>query len=97
MKMPDIDVQSLLGSEAVRPRWRRGALWLLLALLLLALALAALWLRSRQAASQPRYVTEPAARGRLVVTVTANGTLQPPTRWTSAANCQAPWRRCEST
>ncbi|MEW6705684.1 MAG: efflux RND transporter periplasmic adaptor subunit [Pseudomonadota bacterium] len=78
MKAPDeTRLQALLGSDATRPWWRRPAPWIG-AVLLLALAAGGWWWqRSRQAEAQPRYVTEPAARGDLVVTVTANGTLQP--------------------
>ena len=40
-------------------------------------ALAAWQARSRAAAAQPSFVTEPVTRGALSVTVSANGTLQP--------------------
>lgn len=71
-------LDDLLG-EGGRPRapWRRPAVWITLALLAGAAALAWWWQGQRQAAAAPRYVTQPVARGALTVTVTANGTLQP--------------------
>ncbi|MCD6079279.1 MAG: efflux transporter, family, subunit [Ramlibacter sp.] len=68
---------SLLGSDGERPWWRRPATWGMV--LLLAAIAAGLWFwqNKRTADAKPRYVTEQVTRGRLVVTVTANGTLQP--------------------
>jgi len=72
------DLDALLGQEAhPRPPWRRPTLWVALALLAAAAFAAWWWLGSREAAAAPRYVTQPATRGALTVTVTANGTLQP--------------------
>jgi len=71
------NVEALLGAEAHHPAWRRPSLWLTLALLLTAAGVAWWWLAARPGNAQPRYVTEAVARGRLTVTVTANGTLQP--------------------
>ena len=71
------DVQALLGADAVRSRWRTPWPWVAL---LLAVALGAglwFWQAQRQASAQPRYLTEPVTRGRLLVTVSANGTLEP--------------------
>ena len=71
------DVQALLGADAVRSRWRTPWPWLAL---LLAVALGAglwFWQAQRQASAQPRYLSEPVTRGRLLVTVSANGTLEP--------------------
>jgi HlyD family secretion protein len=68
---------SLLGSDGERPWWRRPTTW---GIVLLVAAIAAglwFWQGKRTADAQPRYVTEQVTRGRLVVTVTANGTLQP--------------------
>jgi HlyD family secretion protein len=67
----------LLGAEARRPAWRRPGPWLLLALLLAALAAGGWWLGNRQQAEGPSYVSTPLARGNLAITVTATGTLQP--------------------
>lgn len=72
------DLDDLLGDGArARPLWRRPALWIGLALLAAGSAGVWWWLGQRQAAAAPRYVTQPATRGALTVTVTANGTLQP--------------------
>lgn len=79
--MPDSskqrDIQSTLGLDAAtgrrRPRWRwiAGGVFLVL-------AGAAIWgLIGGTAQKQPRYITAPAERGTLTVTVTATGTLQP--------------------
>lgn len=77
MSARDIAIESLLGSDATRPWWRRPALWAVVAALIALVAGALLWQDKRTAEAQPRYVTEPVMRGRLVVTVTANGTLVP--------------------
>jgi HlyD family secretion protein len=68
---------SLLGSDGERPWWRRPTTW---GIVLLVAAIGAglwFWQGKRTADARPRYVTEQVTRGRLVVTVTANGTLQP--------------------
>jgi len=70
-------IESLLGTGGPRAWWQRPAPWATLAVAV-ALAIAAfLWQGKRTADAQPRYVTELVTRGRLVVTVAANGTLQP--------------------
>jgi HlyD family secretion protein len=69
--------RELLGPDAVRPWWRRPAPWIVLALLVATIAGWMLWQGRRAEQAQPRYLTEPVVRGRLVVTVTATGTLQP--------------------
>jgi HlyD family secretion protein len=67
--------QALLGLEH-RPRWRRAAGWVVVALLPVALAAAAWWWQQRSRADDaPRYVTEPVTRGDLALRVSANGTL----------------------
>ena len=72
------DLEALLGDGARRPpSWRRPVTWVVLAALVAATAVAWWWLGRREAAAAPRYVTQPATRGALTVTVTANGTLQP--------------------
>ncbi|MBL8347709.1 MAG: efflux RND transporter periplasmic adaptor subunit [Rubrivivax sp.] len=77
-RSPAADLDDLLGEGArARPPWRRPALWVGLALLAALAAGTWWWLGQRQAAAAPRYVTQPATRGALTVTVTANGTLQP--------------------
>ncbi len=71
------DLDALLGTAHRRPWWRRPTPWLLLALLATAGA-AAWWWQGRQAAQAlPQFATEAVTRGRLAVTVTATGTLQP--------------------
>lgn len=70
-------IQSLLGQDATRPWWKRASLWGTLALVAALAAGGLLWQGKRTADAQPRYVTEAVTRGRLVVTVAANGTLQP--------------------
>ena len=76
------ELATLLDEPAAHSWYRRPALWA--GVLLLALAAAGVWWwQARQAASAaPSYTTQPAARGNLTLTVTANGTLQP-TRSTS--------------
>lgn len=71
------DLEALIGADAARPWWRRPATWLYALAIIVLLATLAWWLSTRQAAAPPRYVAEPVTRGHLVVTVTANGTLQP--------------------
>lgn len=72
------DVGSTLGLEAASGRRRTFVRWLLLAVVAAGLAGGAWWvLSSREAGSQVRYVTIPAERGTLSITVTATGTLQP--------------------
>ncbi|MCW5633197.1 MAG: efflux RND transporter periplasmic adaptor subunit [Rubrivivax sp.] len=71
-------LDDLLGVGAGRrPLWHRPAAWAGVALLAAAAGFTWWWLGQRQAAAAPRYVTQPATRGALTVTVTANGTLQP--------------------
>ena len=71
------DVAALLDEPAPRPLWKRPALWAGVALLAAALAGGWAWQGRKAAAAAPSYVTEPVARGRLSVVVSANGTLQP--------------------
>lgn len=71
-------LDDLLGDAARKPPpWRRPTPWVLLAIVAAGAAGAWWWLGQRQAAAEPRYATQPATRGALTVTVTANGTLQP--------------------
>lgn len=75
---PAAALDELLGDGArQRPPWRRPGIWIALFLVLTAGIAFWWWQGQRQAAAAPRYVTQPATRGPLTVTVTANGTLQP--------------------
>lgn len=81
MSEPDPALEDLLGvAGRPRPWWRRGGPWALIVLLLLGAAGAAWWQAQRRAAAAPLYETQPARRGTLSVSVTANGTLQPTTQ-----------------
>jgi HlyD family secretion protein len=73
----DSGVSALLGTAAQRAWWRRPTPWFVIVVVAAAAAAAWWWQGRRDDAATPHYVTEPLARGRLVVTVTANGTLQP--------------------
>jgi len=71
-------IDALLGADtAPPPWWKRPSTWLLVALVLAAGFGLWRWQAARESAALPRYITEPATRGHLSVTVTANGTLQP--------------------
>jgi HlyD family secretion protein len=73
---PDADFTQRLGLE-LRPRrfWTRGRLWLVALVLVVVAAASGLYFMR---AERPiAYVTSPAIRGPLTVTVNATGTLQP--------------------
>ena len=59
------------------PWWRRPQPWILVALVALVAAAGWFWQQRLPAANALTYVTDPATRGSLRVSVTANGTLQP--------------------
>ena len=67
------DVAKTLGVDHTRPRRRRWWLWAGAALLLVIVGVSALGKKPQPV----KYVTEPAKRGNLVVTVSATGTLEP--------------------
>ena len=71
------DLQTLLQEAPKSAWWRRRELWVALVLLLAAGGGYFFWQQSKANSAAPSYVTEPAARGNLTLTVTANGTLQP--------------------
>jgi HlyD family secretion protein len=71
------DLQALLAEAPKRVWWKRRTLWVTLGLVGLAAAGYYAWQLSNQRNAAPSYVTEPAAKGNLTLTVTANGTLQP--------------------
>ena len=68
------NLDDFLGTRA-QPRWRRWAKWIVLALLLLALAFGLS--RCFGAAASAGYATEEVRRGNLEVTVSATGNLAP--------------------
>jgi len=71
------ELQALLAQAPKRAWWKRPALWGTLCLLALAGGGYYAWALNQQRSAAPVYVTEPAAKGNLTLTVTANGTLQP--------------------
>ncbi|MDO9146025.1 efflux RND transporter periplasmic adaptor subunit [Rhodoferax sp.] len=71
------DLQKLLQEPGKQVWWRRRALWATLVLLLAAGGGYYYWQQSQQRSAAPSFVTEPASKGDLTLTVTANGTLQP--------------------
>jgi HlyD family secretion protein len=77
MANPEEEMARILArSRRPRRRW----LWVLIALLLLGAGGGWYWLAFRASASEVQYETEAVSRGRLVVTVTATGSVQPTTQ-----------------
>lgn len=74
---PATELATLLDEPADRPWYRRPLVWTAVGLVLLAAAGGAWWWSSRAAQAAPVYTTQPATRGDLTLTVTANGTVQP--------------------
>lgn len=75
------DLDELLGPAGRRrPLWRRATVWIAVALLATVGIGVWFWQAQRQAATAPRYITQPVTRGALTVTVTANGSLEPTTQ-----------------
>lgn len=70
---PNEDVAKTLGVADARPRRRRWRLWASAAVLLVIVLASALGKKPQPV----KYVTQPAHRGNLVVTVSATGTLEP--------------------
>jgi HlyD family secretion protein len=70
-------IATLLDEPPARRWWQRWQWWLVLALILAALAGAYAWHLHTLNAAMPVYKTTEVTRGNLVLTVTANGTLQP--------------------
>jgi len=69
---------AVLGPSSSGPAWKRNAMRIAALALVAGIALGTgLWLMRGKTAAQPNYVTEPVTRGKLSVTVTANGTLAP--------------------
>ncbi|MEO8101981.1 MAG: efflux RND transporter periplasmic adaptor subunit [Betaproteobacteria bacterium] len=76
-KAAGASLASLLDEPASHQWYRRPALWIALALVLLVAAGIWYWQVSQAASAAPSYITQTVARGNLTLTVTANGTLQP--------------------
>ena len=74
---PATELAALLDEPAARAWWRRPTLWIGAVALVLAATGIVWWQSSRQAQTAPSYSTQAAARGKLTLQVTANGTLQP--------------------
>ncbi|WP_296532332.1 efflux RND transporter periplasmic adaptor subunit [Rhodoferax sp.] len=72
-----MDLQTLLKESPKPVWWRRTTLWLVLGSLVLYGVVYYFWQSSAARKAAPVYVTEPAAKGDLTLTVSANGTLQP--------------------
>lgn len=71
------DLQTMLQEAPKRVWWRRTTLWLGVGLLLLTGVGYYFWQASAERNAAPVFVTEPANKGDLTLTVSANGTLQP--------------------
>jgi len=70
-------LHTLLGDDPAPRWWRRPALWLALAALLLAAVGLVYWQAQQSNNAKPVYVTTPLRKGNITLTVSANGTLQP--------------------
>lgn len=78
MNAPDARLEALLGVAPAHAWHRRALPWLAAAAVLAALAAAGVaWQARRSAEAMPRYVTQTAVRGRLVIEIAADGTLAP--------------------
>lgn len=71
------DLQALLGADHAPAWWKGPALWVGLAVLLLAAGGVYYWQAQKKNNAAPVYVTEALKKGKLTLTVAANGTLQP--------------------
>ena len=71
------ELQSLLAQGQPRHWWQRRALWIAAAALVVLAVGLGYWQARKQASAAPSYVTETVRKGRLTLSVSANGTLQP--------------------
>jgi len=71
------ELQAMLAEAPQRAWWRRPGLWIAAALLLAAGAGLSVWQLQSAKNAAPVFVTETVSRGKLTLTVSANGTLQP--------------------
>jgi len=73
------DMKDLIEEAPQRVWWRRSVVWVALAIALVIGAGLYYWQSSAKSSATPVFVTEPAAKGNLTLSVSANGTLQPTT------------------
>ena len=73
------ELQTLLDEAPQRVWWRRSMVWIGLAIALVMAAGVYYWQSNAKSSAAPVFVTEPANKGSLTLSVTANGTLQPTT------------------
>ncbi|ABD70894.1 secretion protein HlyD [Rhodoferax ferrireducens T118] len=71
------NLQTLLKEGPKRVWWRRTTLWIIVGLLVLSGVGYYFWQASATRNATPVFVTEPANKGNLTLTVAANGTIQP--------------------
>lgn len=71
------DLQTLLKEAPKSAWWRRRELLIALVLLMAAGGGYYFWQQNKASSAAPSYITEPASKGNLTLTVTASGTLQP--------------------
>ena len=74
---PDARLQEILGHGNAAGRLSRYRVWLILALVVVAVTAAYLYVNHQDSAKQPRYKSEAAVAGNLVVKVSATGNLKP--------------------
>jgi len=72
-----VELQAQLEDAPSRTWWRRPTVWAAAALLLVTAGGVLYWQASSKSKAAPVYVTEAAERGKLTLSVNANGTLQP--------------------
>jgi HlyD family secretion protein len=73
----DPALNELLGEEAQTRWWKRTSVWLTLVTVVALGAGYSYWQAQQAAKAAPAYVSEPAKKGQITLTVSANGTLQP--------------------
>ena len=73
------ELQTLLDEVPQRVWWRRSMVWIGLTIALVIGAGVYYWQSNAKSSAAPVFVTEPANKGSLTLSVTANGTLQPTT------------------
>jgi len=71
------DLQALLNEPAQKVWWRRPLIWGGVGLFVCAVAGTYFWQLKSKNNAAPTYVTSPASKGNLTLSVSANGTLQP--------------------